>query len=126
MGFNTWSQYMKLVHGLMIAVNIILSNFHGFKLFNACLFFNLVFSFISIVLQVSNICDVPHITDFIANLFKVSEKKIVSNGRSCMSKVWITVDSRSTYVHSNPVFMNRLENFFFTMQSIVNDKIHRQ
>ena len=53
------------IHGLMVAVGIVLGYLHGLQLLQTCLLGNLVLALVGIVLQMANISNIAHVPYFI-------------------------------------------------------------
>ena len=60
-----WWQNVQCFHSLMVAVGVMLSYFHRFKLFQTSLFCYFVIAVISVVFKVSHVGDVTYITHLI-------------------------------------------------------------
>ena len=84
----------------MITVGVKLDDFHRFQLIQFGFLFNFIFTVITVVGQVTDICNIPDIPDFIAEVLQIPEKDIEGNGRAGMSQVGISVNSRSADVKS--------------------------
>src|SRR5574344_6511 len=65
MWLDAWRQHIKSSHGIMETVGIILCHLHRFKLFETRLLRYLVLTLVSIMLQMSHIGYVAHITHFV-------------------------------------------------------------
>ena len=65
MGLNRGAQHTQRIHRLMVAIGIVLGNFHWLQLLQTSFLGNLVLTLISIVLQMAHISDVAHITNLI-------------------------------------------------------------
>ena len=112
MRFYTGGQTIQRRHGFMEAVGIILSHLHGLQLFQASFLCDFVLTLIRIMFQVAHICYIPHITYFVANMLQITEQEVKSNGRTRMSQMCISINSRTTYVHSHTSFVQGAEKFF--------------
>ena len=66
-------QYVQRIHGLMVAVQVILYYFHRLQLLEACLFGYLVFAFVGVVLEVAYVGDVAYVAHLITQMGKVTE-----------------------------------------------------
>ena len=120
MRFDAWWKNIERTHSIMIAIGIMLRNLHWLQLLKTCLLLNLVITFVSIMLQMAHVRDVTNITNLVPYVFKIAEKNIKGDSRTCVSEVWIAINSWSTDIHSYVRSCNRLEEFLLTMQCIVN------
>ena len=59
-------QHVEHVHGLVIAVGIVLCDLHGLELLQACFLLDLVVAFVGVVLKMAHIGDVAHVANLIA------------------------------------------------------------
>ena len=106
------SLHVKRVHGFVVAVHIVLRHLHGFELLQTGLLGDLVLAFVSIVLQMAHVGDVAHITHLVADVRKVAEHHVESDGRARMSQMGLAIDRRSTDIKSHVVGGNGLEELF--------------
>ena len=114
MRFDTGWQHIKRIHGLVVAVYIILNHFHRLQFIETGLFSYFVFTCIGIIFEMSHIGYIPHIAYFISQVTKVAKKDIEGDGRPGMSQVWIAVYSGTTHIHSHIGSMERNKFLFFT------------
>ena len=112
--FDGGRQAVESFHRMVEAVGVILRHFHRFELFKACFFGNLVFPLVGIVFQMPHVGDVAHIAHLVAEVLKVAEEEVESDGRTCVSEMRVTIDRRAANVHSHTAFVEGLENFFCT------------
>ena len=108
---------------MMIAINVILCHFHRFQLLQAGFLSYLVLPLISIMLKMTYISDIPHITYFIADMLKVSEQNVKGNGRTCVTQMRVAIYSGATYIHAYMRCMQWGESFFLSAQCVVNNQI---
>ena len=123
MRLNAWWQHVQSIHSLVVAVSVILCHLHRFQFFQACFLGYLVLPFICIVFQMAHIRDVAHIAHLISQMLEVAEQQVERDGRACMSQVWITIDSRTAYIHAYMGGMQRLEQLLAACQRIVDEQV---
>src|SRR5574344_722564 len=97
MRFDRRRKHVKSLHRFMIAIRIILSNLHWFKLFKTSFLLNLVVALISIMLKMTYISDIANISHLVALMFKIAKQYIKSYRWTCMSKI----DRKSTRLNSS-------------------------
>ena len=119
MWLNTWWQHIQSLHGLMVAVGVVLRNLHRLQLLQSCLLGNLILTLVSIMLQVTHIGNVTHIAHLVAQMLQVTEKDIEGDGRTGMSQMGITIHGRATYIHAHIGGMKGFETLLLTMKGVV-------
>ena len=102
------------VHCVKIFLGVELSNLHRLQLFQSCLFLNLIFTTIAIVLQMSDIGNVSYISYFVSQKFKKAVNRIESQSRSCVSQVSLSVNGWSANIHSYKRIIKWLKFFFIS------------
>ena len=117
---DAWRQATQRVHRLVEAIRVVLRYLHRLQLFQASLLSNLVLALISIVLQVAYVRNVTNIAHLVANMLQVAEKEVERDGRSGVSEVGITIDSRTADIHPDATWIERLEEFLLPAQGIIN------
>ena len=65
-GLDRRRQHVEHVHGLVIAVGIVLRDLHGLELLQACFLLDLVVALVSVVLEMAHIGDVAHVANLVA------------------------------------------------------------
>ena len=123
MGFNAWRQHVESLHGVVIAVGVVLCYLHGLKLFESCLLLYLVVSLVGIVLEVSHVCNVTHVAHFVSEMLEITEEDVEGDGRARVSEMRVAIYCRSANIHSHVWGVYRLEEHFASSQCIVNQKI---
>ena len=98
MRLDAWRQHIECLHGLMVAVGVILCDLHRLQLLQSCLLGNLVLTLIGIMLQMSYIRDIPHIAHLVTQMLQVTEEDVEGDGRTGMSQMGITIDGWAAYV----------------------------
>jgi len=66
MRFDTWREHVEGFHCFMVAVQIVLNDFHWFQFFQTGFLGNFVFSFVGIMFQMTYVSDIAYITYFIS------------------------------------------------------------
>ena len=105
----------------MVAVGIVLGNLHRLQLFQACLLGNLVLALVSIVLQMTYICDVAYIAYLVTQMFQIAEQQVEGDGRTGMTQMGVAIDGGTANIHANIGGVERFEALFLSCQCIVND-----
>ena len=122
MRFDAGRKNIESLHGIMVTVRIILSHFHGFKLFKAGFLLYFILTFVSVVLQMPHIGNVPYISYLISYMLQIAKHHVESYSRTCMTKMGIAINCRTTNIHSNPSGSERLECLFHSSARIINQK----
>ena len=122
MRLDTRREHIERIHGMMIAVGVILCYLHRLKLFEACLLLNLVVTLVGIMLKVTHISDVTHIAHLISEMLEITEKDIECNSRTGMSKVRIAIYCWSADIHSDIWRMYRFETLLLSAERVINQK----
>lgn len=68
----------------MVAVGVILHDFHRLELLKARFLSDLVFAFIRIVLKVPHISNITHVTHLVSQIHEVTVKNIEGDSRACV------------------------------------------
>ena len=106
----------------MIAQGIGLHHLHRLQLLEAGLLCNLVLSLVGIVLQMSHVGDVAHVTHLVAQMPQQFEEHIVGNSRAGMAQMGVAVDGRSAHIHPHPALVNGPENLLLAGERICKSK----
>ena len=85
MRLNARREYVQRLHGIVVAVGVVLRNLHWLQLLQACLLLNLVIALISIVLQVAHVGNVSNVANLIAQVLEIAEEYIEGDGRTRMT-----------------------------------------
>ena len=120
--FDRGAQYIQRIHILMVAVGIVLGNLHRLQLFQACLLGNLVLALVSIVLQMTYICDVAYIAYLVTQMFQIAKQQVEGNGRTGMTQMRVAIDGGTTYIHAHIGGMQRLEALLLARQRIIDNQ----
>jgi hypothetical protein len=97
----------------MIAVEVVLNDFHRLKLLEAGFFGDFVFAVIGVVFEMADVGDVSDVADFVSEMIKVPEKHVERNGGARMSEMRIAVYGGAADVEACQWSMERDEGFFF-------------
>ena len=120
MGLDAWGKHIERLHGMMIAIGVILCYLHRFELFEASFLLYLVVTLVGIMLEVAHIGDITYITHLIAEMLEITEKDIECDCRTGMSKMRIAIYGRSADIHSDIWRMYRFETLFLSAERIIN------
>ena len=102
----------------MVAEGVILHHLHRLQLLESGLLADLVLSFISIMLKVTDIGDIADIAHFIAEVPEQLEQHVVGHSWAGVAKMSVTINGRPADIHSHMAFMDRLEKFLILGKSI--------
>ncbi len=101
MGLYGWRQGVEELHGLVVAVGVILRYLHRLQLLQACLLLDLVVALVGVVLKVAHVGDVAHVAHLIAQMAKVTEEHVEGDGRASVSQMWVAVYRGTTNIHAH-------------------------
>ena len=121
-GFYAGWQHVECLHGLVVAVGVILRYLHGLQLFQAGFLLYLVIALVGIVLQMSHVSDVTHIAHLVTQMLQVAEQDVKRDGRAGMSQMWIAIDGGSADIHADMRRVDGLEALLLTSERIVDEK----
>ena len=113
-------QHVKRLHGLMVAVGVVLGNLHGLELLQACLLLDLVVALVGIVLQMAHIGDITHVAHFVAQMLQVAEHHVERDGGAGMPQMGVAINRGTADIHAHIGGMQGHETFFLTSERIVN------
>ena len=120
MRLNARREYVQRLHGIVVAVDVVLRNLHWLQLLQACLLLNLVVALICIVLQVAHVGNVSNVANLIAQVLEIAEEYIECNGRTRMTKMRIAIHSWATNIHAHVRNVERSESLFRTSESVID------
>ena len=120
MRLDTWREHIECLHGIVIAVGVVLCNLHRLQLFQASLLLYLVIALISIVLQVAYVSNVSNVANLIAQVLEIAEEYIECDGWSCMTEMRIAIYGRATNIHAHIRSVERSKSLFRTSESVVD------
>ena len=102
----------------MVAEGIGLDDLHRLQLLQAGLLCYLVFAFVGIVLQMPDVGDVAHISDFVAEMAEEPDEHVVGHAGTGMAEVGVTVNGRSADVYAHVSRIHRNEEFLAAAKGI--------
>jgi hypothetical protein len=102
----------------MVCEGASLYHFHRLKLLQTSLLCDLVLTLVSIVLKVSHVSDVAHITHLVAKVLEEFHEHVVGDSRTGVTEMCVTVNGRAADVKTNMSFVDRLENLFLSRKGI--------
>ena len=98
-------QHVQRRHVAMITVGVELHDLHRLELFEPCFLRYLVFSFIGIVLKVSDIRDITDVAYLVAEVLQVAIEDIECDSRTGMSQMGISIHGRAADIHAYVPFV---------------------
>ena len=104
----------------MVTVQVILHHFHRLELFETGFLGNLVFTIVSIMFQVADICYVAYIAYLVSYMSQITEQQVESDSRPCVAQVGVTVNRRTANVHTHMRFVQWDELFLFSCECVIN------
>ncbi len=116
-------QYVESLHVAVVAVQVHLHYLHRLELFEACLLGDLVLARVRVMLEVSYVGDVAHISDLVPQVFQVTEQDVESHGRAGVTQVGVAVYGRAADIHAYMSGVNGLERLLGASQRIVDGQI---
>ena len=102
----------------MVALRVILNDFHGFQLLQAGFFGYFVFAFIGIMFKMADIRNVADIAHFVAQVLEKAEEHIVRYAWTGMAKMGVSINSGAADIHAYVSLMNRFKQFLVTGECI--------
>ena len=121
MRLYAWRQHTQRLHGLVIAVGVILCHLHRLQLLQSCFLGYLVIALIGIVLQVPHVGNVSHVAHLIAYVLQIPEQDVESDGRTGMTQMGVSINGGTTYIHAHIGSMKRLKRLLAAAERIVNE-----
>ena len=121
--FDARRQDVQLTHRIVITVGIVLSHLHRFELFEPGFLADLVLAFVGVVLKMSHVGDIAHVTHLVTGRPQVAEQQVERNGRTGVSQVRIAVNGRAADIKSHERSFQRHEGLFFACQGIMDRQI---
>jgi hypothetical protein len=67
----------------------------------------------------AHVCDVPDVSDLVADMQQVTEKQIEGNGRPGMTQVSITIHRRTADIHPDMILVDGNKKLFLAGQGVV-------
>ncbi len=100
-GLDARGKHVERLHGMMVAVGVVLRYLHWLQLLESRLLLNLVIALVGVVLEVSDIGDVTHIAHLVSEMLQIAEEDIERDGGTGVSKMRVAVNRWSADVHSD-------------------------
>ena len=115
---DRWRSHVEHPHGLMVGESAPLHHFHRLKLLKTSLLCYLVLSLVSIMLEMSYICDVADIAHLVAKVTEEFHKHVVCHARSCVTEMSVAVNGRTADIKSDMTLIDRLEDLLLSRKRI--------
>ena len=106
---DAWREHVQRIHHLVVMECVLLYHLHRLNLLETSLFCNLVLTLIGIMLKVTHIGDVTHVTYLVAKVLQITEQHVESNCRTCVAKVRWAIDCWAAYIKAHIGRVKRLE-----------------
>ncbi len=110
-GLDRWGKHIEPLHGLVIAVEIVLHNLHRLQLFEAGLLGDFVLTLVGVMLEMAHVGDVADIADLVAEPTEVAVEDIECDGRTRVAQMAVAVDSRAADIHAHAPLVDGTEEF---------------
>ena len=123
MGLDARGKHIKGFHILMVAVEVELHHFHRFELFETRFLGNLILAGIRIMFEMPHVGDISDIAHLESEMKQIAIEDIEGDGRTCMTQMSVSIDSRATHIHTDMPVVNRPEGLFHAGKRIVNKEI---
>ena len=107
----------------MVAVEVVLHDFHRLELFEPGLFGYFVFAGVGVVFQMSHVGDVADVTYFVAYVRQVAVEYVECYGRAGVAEMAVAVDGGSADVHAHSFGVQRFECFFLSCERVVDTEL---
>src|SRR5205085_755529 len=110
-GLDRRRKCIEQFHHFMKPDRVPLYDLHRFQLFESCFFRELIIAFIPVAFQMPRICYIPHITDLVTQVSKMTVDNIKRNESAAIAEMNITVYGRSANIQAHMMWCKRFENF---------------
>ena len=117
--FYARRQHVEAFHRLVVAIHIKLNHFHWLKLLKTRFLGNFVLSIVGIMLKMTHIGDIAHISHLVAEITQVTEQDVERDGRSCMSQMRVAINCRTAHIHAHKRGVQRDKLFFLASKCII-------
>jgi len=117
--FDTGRKHTHQPDHFVVREGIGLGHFHWLYLLEASLLLELVFTFIHIADQVSNVRNVAHVAHLVSQVFQVAAQHIEYHRSAHMTQVRRAIHGRAADVQTHPAREQRFENLGSTRVGIV-------
>ncbi len=110
---------VERLHGAVVALGVVVGHLHRFELFEPRFLGDLVFAFVGVVFQMSDVRNVAYVAHLVARSLEVAEKQVESHRRPGVAQVGIAVDRRTADIHARPARDQGLELLLAARKRIV-------
>ena len=102
----------------MVGESTSLHHLHRLELLQTRLLCDLVLALVSVMLEVSHVCDVADITHLVSKMLEQFHEYIISHTRTSMSQMRVAVYCRTADIKSHMPLIDRLENLFLSRKGV--------
>ena len=120
---NAWRQHVERLHGVVIAVGVVLCYLHRLELLQTCLLCYLVVAIVGIVFQMAHVGDVSDVAHLIALMLEVAEQDVEGYCRACMTQMRIAIHCRAAHIHAHIGAVDRHKELLTAAQSVIYKKL---
>ena len=96
----------------MVAVHVVLRDFHGLKLLQTGFLGDFVLALVGIVFQMAHIGDVAHVAHLVADMGEIAEHHIEGHGRTRVSQMRLAIYRRPADIETHMVRSDWFKQFF--------------
>ena len=121
MGLDAGGQHIKCLHGLVVAVEVVLHHLHRLQLLQASLLGYLILTLIGIVLEVAHIGDVAHVAYLVASMLQVAEEDVEGDGGAGVTQMGIAIYGGTAHIHAHMILVQGLEELLAACERIINE-----
>ena len=121
-GLDRGGQHVEGFHVAVVAVEVVLHDFHRLELFEPGFLRDLVLAFVGVVLEMSDVGDVAHVAHLVSEPGEVSEQDVERDGGAGMAEVGVAVDGGPADVHADVARLDGREELFGAAQRVVELK----
>src|SRR5690606_7464473 len=123
--FDTGLEVIQQAHDIVETVGVFLHDLHRLQLFQPGLLTDLVLCIaVEVTFEVAYISDIAHIPHLISQVHQIPVNNIKTDEGATIAYMYIAVYCRSANIHAHTSFGQRLKDFLFTTDTIVNGKCH--
>lgn len=123
MGLNGGGKHIQALHGVVIAVKVVLYHLHRLKALKAGFLGYLVLSVIGVMFEVAYIGDIAHVSHLIAEMAEITEYYIEGDGRPGVAEVSVAIYRRAAHIHPYASFMDRSKRFFLARERVIDGQV---
>ena len=110
---------VERLHGVVVALRIVVGHLHRFELLEARLLGDFVLTLVGVVFQMAHVGDVAHVAHLVARSLQVAEQQVEGHGRTGMAQMGVAVDRGAADIHPHATGGNRLEHLLAAGERIV-------